>query len=167
MEEEFGDMELDIPKDRKSNFNPKIVKKYETDCNDLDKIYPIVYMDAVHFKVRDEHRIVSKAAYICMGIYIDGYKDILIACMDGLKGLPEAIKSLFPNVCIQNCIIHKNRNSVRYVSYKDMKESVSDLKTIYKAPTEEIALSQLDNFKDKWNRFLVFQLGFIHLLLFL
>ena len=231
---EFGDMELDIPRNRKSNFNPKIVKKYETDCNELDKkiiglyargmsvrdiqaeleelygidvspsmiskitdkvmdsaaewqnrmldkIYPIVYMDAVHFKVRDEHRIVSKAAYICMGIDMDGYKDILgiwvgeaegakfwlgvcndlknrgvrdilIACMDGLRGLPDAIKSVFPNVCIQNCIIHQIRNSVRYVSYKDRKEFVSDLKTIYKAPTEEIALAQLDNFKDKWDK---------------
>ena len=231
---EFGDMELDIPRDRKSNFNPKIVRKYETDCNELDKkiiglyargmsvrdiqteleelygidvspsmiskitdkvmdsaaewqnrmldkVYPIVYMDAVHFKVRDEHRIVCKAAYICMGIDMEGYKDILgiwvgeaegakfwlgvcndlknrgvrdilIACMDGLRGLPDAIKSVFPNVCIQNCIIHQIRNSVRYVSYKDRKEFVSDLKTIYKAPTEEIALAQLDNFKDKWDK---------------
>lgn len=137
-------------------------------------------MDAVHFKVRDEHRIVTKAAYICMGIDMNGYKDILgiwigeaegskfwlgvcndlsnrgvkdilIACIDRLKGLPDAIKAVFPNVCIQNCIIHQIRNSMRYVSYKHRKEFMKDLKLVYKADTEEIALTQLDNLKEKWD----------------
>ena len=229
----FGELELDVPRDRKSEFEPVVVKKYETKCNELDKkiiglyargmstrdiqaeleelygidvsptmiskitdkvmtsaaewqnrmldsIYPIVYLDAVHFKVRDEHRIVTKAAYICMGIDMEGYKDILgiwigeaegakfwlgvcndlknrgvkdilIACMDGLKGLPDAIKAVFPEVNIQSCIIHQIRNSIKYVSYKNKKEVVRDLKLIYKAPTEEIALAQLDSLKEKWN----------------
>ena len=229
----FGDIELDIPRDRKSKFEPIAVKKYQTDCNEFDKkiiglyargmstrdiqaelkelygvdlspsmistitdkvlasaaewqnrmldeVYPIVYMDAIHFKVRDEHRIVTKAAYICLGVDLEGFKDILgiwigeaegakfwlsvcndlsnrgvkdicIACMDGLKGLPEAIKTVFPNVCIQSCIIHQIRNSMRYVPYKDRKVFVADLKKIYTAPTEEIALAQLDSLKDKWN----------------
>ena len=229
----FGDVELDIPRDRQSKFDPIAVKKYQTDCNEFDKkiiglyargmstrdiqaelnelygvdlspsmistitdkvlasaaewqnrmldeIYPIVYMDAIHFKVRDEHKIVTKAAYICLGVDLNGYKDILgiwigeaegakfwlsvcndlsnrgvkdvcIACMDGLKGLPEAIKTVFPNVCIQSCIIHQIRNSMRYVPYKDRKSFVADLKKIYTSPTEEIALAQLDNLKDKWN----------------
>lgn len=147
----------------------------------LDPVYPIVYMDAVHFKVRDEHRIVTKAAYICMAIDMEGYKDILgiwigeaegakfwlgvcndlsnrgvkdilIACMDGLKGLPDAIKSVFPNVCIQNCIIHQIRNSIKYISYKDKKEFMRDLKLVYRADTEEIALAQLDELKAKWDK---------------
>lgn len=229
----FGELELDIPRDRKSEFEPVVVKKYETKCNELDKkiiglyargmstrdiqaeleelygidvsptmiskitdkvmisaaewqnrmldsLYPIVYLDAVHFKVRDEHRIVTKAAYICLGIDMEGYKDILgiwigeaegakfwlgvcndlknrgvkdilIACMDGLKGLPDAIKAVFPEVNIQSCIIHQIRNSIKYVSYKNKKEVVRDLKLIYKAPTEEIALAQLDSLKEKWN----------------
>ena len=146
----------------------------------LDEVYPIVYMDAIHFKVRDEHRIVTKAAYICLGVDLEGFKDILgiwigeaegakfwlsvyndlsnrcvkdicIACMDGLKGLPEVIKTVFPNVSIQSCIIHQIRNSMRYVPYKDRKVFVADLKKIYTAPTEEIALAQLDSLKDKWN----------------
>ena len=229
----FGDVELKIPRDRKSEFDPIAVKKYQTDCNEFDKkiialyargmstrdiqaelnelygidispsmisnitdkvlgsaaewqnrmldeVYPIVYMDAIHFKVRDEHRIVTKAAYICLGIDMEGVKDILgiwigesegakfwlsvcndlsnrgvkdicIACMDGLKGLPEAIKTVFPNVSIQNCIIHQIRNSMKYVPYKDRKAFVADLKKVYKAPTEEIALAQLDMLKDKWD----------------
>ncbi len=229
----FGEVELNVPRDRKSKFEPITVQKYQTECSELDKkiiglyargmttrdiqaeleelygievspsmisnitdkvmgaaaewqnrmldeVYPIVYMDAVHFKVRDDHRIVTKAAYICMGIDMEGYKDILgiwigeaegakfwlsvcndlnnrgvkdifIACMDGLRGLPDAIKTIFPNVCIQNCIIHQIRNSMKYVPYKDRKEFMTDLKKVYKAPTEEIALAQLDTLKEKWN----------------
>lgn len=229
----FGNVELNIPRDRKAEFEPIAVKKYQTDCNEFDKkiislyargmstrdiqaelnelygidvspsmisnitdkvlgsaaewqnrmldeVYPIVYMDAIHFKVRDDHRIVTKAAYICLGVDMDGYKDILgiwigeaegakfwlsvcndlnnrgvkdicIACMDGLRGLPDAIKTVFPNVSIQSCIIHQIRNSMRYVPYKDRKVFVADLKKVYKAPNEEIALAQLDMLKEKWN----------------
>ncbi|MPM79104.1 IS256 family transposase ISCpe3 [bioreactor metagenome] len=146
----------------------------------LDEVYPIVYMDAVHFKVRDEHRIVSKAAYVCMGVDMNGLKDILgiwigeaegakfwlsvcndlnnrgvkdilIACMDGLRGLPDAIRTVFPDVCIQNCIVHQIRNSMKYIPYKNRKDFMRDLKPVYKALTEETALAQLDLLKEKWN----------------
>ena len=88
---------------------------------------------------------------VCNDLSNRGVKDICIACMDGLKGLPKAIKTVFPNVCIQSCIIHQIRNSMKYVPYKDRKVFVADLKKIYTAPTEEIALAQLDSLKDKWN----------------
>ena len=136
---------IEISPDMISDITDKVMSSAaEWQNRMLDKIYPIVYMDAVHFKVRYEHRIVTKAAYICMGIDMEGYKDILgiwigeaegakfwlsvcndlrnrgvrdilIACMDGLKGLPDAIKAVFPNVCIQNCIIHQIRNSMKYI----------------------------------------------------
>ncbi|MDP4381083.1 transposase, partial [Escherichia coli] len=77
--------------------------------------------------------------------------DILIACMDGLKGLPEAIKAVFPEVSIQSCIVHQIRNSIKYISYKNKKEFMADLKTVYKADTEELALAQLDLLKEKWS----------------
>jgi len=88
---------------------------------------------------------------VCNDLKNRGVKDILIAFMDGLKGLPDAIKAVFPEVNIQSCIIQQIRNSIKYVSYKNKKEVVRDLKLIYKAPTEEIALTQLDSLKEKWN----------------
>ena len=228
----FGEVGLDIPRDRESQFEPKVVKKYETVCNELDKkiiglyacgmsvrdiqsemeelygidispsmiskitdkvveaaaewqsrtlneIYPIVYMDAMHFKVRDDNKIVSKAAYICMALDMQGKKDILgiwigesegakfwlsvcndlknrglddilIACIDGLKGLPEAIKTVYPDVNIQTCIVHQIRNSFKYISSKDQREFTKDLKSVYKAFNEETALKNLDILKEKW-----------------
>ncbi|AKN29704.1 transposase [Clostridium carboxidivorans P7] len=228
----FGEVDVNVPRDRNSKFEPKIVKKYETVCNELDKkviglyargmsvddikseidelygvdispamiskitdkvmetaiawqnrsldcVYPIVYMDAIHFKVKEEHRIVSKAAYICMALDIKGYKDILgiwvgeqegakfwlsvcndlknrgvrdiiIACMDGLKGLPDAIKAVFPNVSIQNCIVHQIRNSIKYIASKDSKAFMKDLKNVYKATNEDVALNALQSLEDTW-----------------
>ena len=229
----FGDVDLNIPRDRKAEFEPQIVKKYETVCNELDKkiislyakgmstsdiqaeiedlygitispsmvskitdkviatatewqnrmldkIYPIVYLDAMYFKVRSNGKIVNKAVYICLGYSMEGYKDILglwvdeaegakfwlsicndlknrgvknilIACMDGLKGLPQALKTVFPDANIQTCIVHQIRNSIKYIASKDKREFVRDLKEVYKAATEELALAQLDNLKDKWS----------------
>ena len=228
----FGDVDLDVPRDRKGEFEPKIVKKYETVCNELDKkvislyakgmttsdiqaeiedlygitispsmvskitdkvlasatewqnrpldnIYPIVYLDAMYFKVRSNGKIVNKAVYICLGYTMEGYKDILgiwideaegakfwlgicndlknrgvkeilIACMDGLKGLPQAINTVFPGVNIQTCIVHQIRNSIKYIASKDKKAFMKDLKEVYKAMTEELALAQLDNLKEIW-----------------
>lgn len=228
----FGDVDLDIPRDRKSEFEPQIVKKYETVCNELDKkiislyakgmttsdiqaeiedlygitispsmvskitdkviatatewqnrmldkIYPIVYLDAMYFKVRSNGKIVNKAVYICLGYTMEGYKDILglwvdeaegakfwlgicndlknrgvkeilIACMDGLKGLPQAIQTVFPSANIQTCIVHQIRNSIKYIASKDKKSFMKDLKEVYKAPTEELALAQLDKLKEIW-----------------
>lgn len=228
----FGDVDLDVPRDRKAEFEPQIIKKYETVCNELDKkiislyakgmstrdiqaevedlygitlspsmiskitdkviatatewqnrmldeIYPIVYLNAMYFKVRSNGKIVNKAVYICLGYTLEGYKDILgiwvdeaegakfwlsicndlknrgvkkilIACMDGLKGLPQVIKTVFPTVDIQTCIVHQIRNSIKYIASKDKKAFMKDLKEVYKAPTEDLALAQLDNLKEKW-----------------
>jgi putative transposase len=147
----------------------------------LDKVYPIVYMDAMHFKVRDDGRVVNRAAYICLGINKEGMKDILgiwigesegakfwlgvcnelkvrgvqdilLACVDGLKGFPEAIKSVFPDAEIQTCIIHQIRNSIKYVASKDKKEFMKDLKPVYKAASEEIGFQNLELLESKWGK---------------
>jgi len=145
----------------------------------LKKVYPITYFDAIHYKVREGGKVVTKAAYTCLGIDMDGKKDVLglwigesegakfwlrvfselknrgvqdifIACVDGLKGMPEAIKAVFPDAEIQLCIIHMIRNSFKYVSYKHSKEFVGDLKLIYKAETEQKAEENLSNLQKKW-----------------
>lgn len=145
----------------------------------LEPVYAVVFMDAVHFKVRDDGRVINKAAYLAIGINLDGKKDvlgiwigenesakywlnvlnelrnrgvndILIACVDGLTGFPEAINAAFPKTEIQKCIIHQIRNSTRYVSYKDIRAFLTDLKLIYGAVNEEVALQQLDRFEEKW-----------------
>lgn len=144
----------------------------------LDEIYPIVYLDALYFKVHSNGRIVNKAVYVCLGYDLNGHTDILgmwidevegakfwlgicndlknrgvkkilIACMDGLKGLPQSVQTVFPEARIQNCIIHQIRSSIKYISYKDKKEFMRDLKGFYKALTEQIAIKQLDELKEK------------------
>lgn len=139
----------------------------------LEAVYPIVFFDALYYKVRDESkRVISKAAYTCLGVQADGrkdllglwigeaegsnfwlsvltelknrgVKDILIACIDGLKGFPEAINTVFPNTEIQLCVIHQIRNTLKYVASKDQKDFMRMLKTVYSAPTEEAALENL------------------------
>ena len=145
----------------------------------LEPVYPIVWLDAIHFKVKDEGRIISKAIYTVialttegkkdlLGIYLSeseganfwlsvltdlnnrGIDDIIIACIDNLKGFTEAIQSVFPKCEVQTCIVHQIRNSLRYVASKDQKEFMKDLKLVYKADTKEIAESELDNLEDKW-----------------
>ena len=231
----LGEIEVETPRDRNGEFEPQILQRYKTVCNDLDKkviglyakgmstrdikteleelyginvspsmismitdkvmgdaaqwqnraldkVYPIVYLDAVHFKVKQEDgRIVSKASYICLGINQSGYKDvlgiwvgesegakfwlsvcnelkkrgvedILITCIDGLKGFPDAIKTVFPNTTIQTCVIHQIRNSIKYVASKDQKPFMADLKPVYKAASEEIALQQLQLLENKWGK---------------
>jgi putative transposase len=146
----------------------------------LDEIYAIVYFDAIWVKVRDEGHVVNKAAYLAIGVRLDGFKDVLgiwlekeegakfwlkvitelqnrglkdifIACVDGLKGFPEAIESVFPATQVQVCIVHMVRNSLRYVSYKDRKKLVADLKTVYQSPSEEQALAALGELEQKWS----------------
>jgi putative transposase len=146
----------------------------------LEDVYPIVYLDAIIVKIRDEGHVVNKAAYLAIGVRLDGtkdvlgiwlekeegakfwlkvitelqnrgLKDILIACIDGLKGFPDAIESVFPKTQIQLCIVHMVRNSLKFVSWKDRKKVVSDLKTIYQASTEEQAQSALAEFEQKWD----------------
>jgi len=228
----LGKIPLDIPRDRKGEFEPKIIKKYETTANQLedqviamyakgmttrdiedhmktiygidvssamvsritdkvlpliqewhsrplDRVYPIVFLDAIHFKVRKENRIINKAAYSVMGINVEGYKeilgiwigehesasfwlgvcndlknrgleDILIACKDGLSGFSEAINSVFPRTEIQLCVIHQIRNSLKYVTWKERKEFMADLKKVYQALTMEEAELSFDAFEKRW-----------------
>ncbi|WP_367377493.1 IS256 family transposase [Enterococcus gilvus] len=156
-----------------------LVKEWQN--RPLEALYPIIFMDAIHFKVRHEGRIQSKAAYVVLGVTIEGYKnvlgiwigesesskfwlmvlnelknrgvqDILIAYTDNLKGFSEVIETTFPQTEVRKCIVHQIRNSVRFVSYKDLKAVTSDLKPIYKAATEELALEELSEFDEKWGK---------------
>ena len=231
-----GQIELTVPRDRESTFDPIIVKKYERTIgpiedkiismyakgmttrdiqthltelygldvsptlisNITDKIvhlatewqnrpletlYPIVFFDAIHYKVKDEisRRIVSKAAYTCLAVTLEGKKDllglwigeaeganfwlgvltelrnrgvqdILIACIDGLKGFPDAIETIFPKTEIQLCVIHQIRNTLKYIASKDQRAFMQQLKTIYTAPTEEAALEKLTLLEETWGK---------------
>lgn len=233
MKTSFGDMDIAVPRDRKGEFDPQIIKKQQTtlsgdieekilsmyakgmttadieshireiygiDVSDstisrvtdkilpvvrewqsrpLESIYAVVFMDAIHFHVRSEGQIVKKAVYIAIGINMDGIKDvlgmwvgenesakfwlsvmngmrnrgvedILIACVDGLTGFSNAIEAVFPKTEIQQCIIHQIRNTTKFVSYKDIKALMADLKKIYAAIDEQTALYELDTFDEKW-----------------
>lgn len=236
LKSKFGEFNIDIPRDRKAEFEPIIVPKHkrnisgiedkvinlyarglstreiseeiediygiemshtmvsnitdailpkikEWQCRPLQSVYPIVFIDAVHFNVKEDGRIMKKAAYIILGVNTDGFKevlgiwigenesskfwlgtfndlknrgvsDILIICSDGLTGIKDAINAAFPKAMQQRCIVHLIRNSVRFVSYKHLKEFCNDLKTIYQAITEEQARENLDKVKKKWmNRY--------------
>lgn len=233
MKTSLGEMDISIPRDRKGDFDPQIVKKHQTtlsgdieekiismyakgmttadieshirdiygiDISDstisrvtdkilpmvkewqsrpLESIYAVVFMDAIHFHVRSEGQIIKKAVYIAIGINMDGIKDvlgmwvgenesakfwlsimnglrnrgiedILIACVDGLTGFSNAIEAVFPQTEIQQCVIHQIRNTTRFVSYKDIKTLMADLKRVYAAIDEQTALYELDNFEEKW-----------------
>lgn len=145
----------------------------------LDSHYPIVWLDAIHYKVKENGRYVSKAVYTLLGLNLQGKKeilgidlseseganywlsvltglqnrgveDILIACIDGLTGFPEAIATIFPKTEIQLCIIHQIRNSLRYVASKNQKAFMADLKPVYRASSQEMAEAALDKLEDKW-----------------
>jgi len=172
--------DLDISSGKLSQITDKVIPKLESWRNrSLDSLYPIVYLDAVHFKVREDGRVKSKALYNVMGIDVNGHKDllglylgenegakfwlsvlsdlqnrglqdILIACIDNLTGFSEAIESLFPKARVQLCIVHQIRNSLRYVTHEDSKQVVKDLKLIYQATNLEKAELELINFEQKW-----------------
>ena len=147
----------------------------------LESIYPFIYLDAIHYKVRDEGHYVSKAFYTVLGVNLEGKKeilglylnesegakfwlqvltdlqnrgveDILIASVDGLKGFPEAINAVFPDTEVQLCIVHQIRNSLKYVASKDQKQFASELKAIYQAFTKEEAENELDKLEEKWGK---------------
>lgn len=178
LEENYGN---NVSAETISNITDKVWPEIESWRNrSLDQIYPIVWMDAIHYKVRDESgRTVSRAIYNVIGINKEGYKDllgmyvsqseganfwlsvltdlqnrgvydILIACVDGLTGFPEAIASIFPRTDVQLCIIHQIRNSLKYVGSKNQKEFLKDLKLVYGASTKEKAEIELDNLEEKW-----------------
>ena len=228
----YGSMDIDVPQDRKSTFEPQIVKKRQKDISGidqkiismyakgmttrqisetiediygfetsegfisdvtdkilpqiedwqnrpLDEVYPILYIDAIHYSVRDNGVIRKLAAYVILGINTEGkkevlsitvgdnesskywlsvlnelknrgVKDILIICADGLSGIKEAIAAAFPKTEYQRCIVHQVRNTLKYVPDKDRKAFASDLKTIYHASDEEKARMALDRVTEKW-----------------
>lgn len=231
----FGDVEVAVPRDRKGEFEPQLLKKNQTsisqdieekilsmyakgmttgdieahihdiygvDVSDttvsritdkilpvakewqqrpLEAVYAVVFLDAIHYHVRSEGHIVKKAVYIAIGIDLDGHKDVLgmwvgenesakywatvlnslrnrgiedifIACTDNLCGFSTAIEAVFPKTEIQNCIIHQIRNSSKYVSYKDLKALMADLKAVYAAVDEDAALMALDTFSEYWDK---------------
>lgn len=231
---QYGEFEVDIPRDRKGEFEPKIVPKYQRDISGIEEkiislyargmstrdihdqlkdiygielsadmvskitdkilpevkewqsrplepIYPFIFMDAIHYKVREDGKILNRAAYIVLGITIDGMKDILsitiganesskfwlgilndlknrglqealFFCVDGLAGFKEAINAVYPKAQVQRCIIHMLRNSFKYVSYKDIKKFACDFKAVYRAPNEQAALTELENMKEIWGK---------------
>jgi len=146
----------------------------------LDSVYPILYLDCIHVKARDNHTVINKAVYLAIGVNMEGKKELLgiwisknegakfwmqvvtelknrgvekiyVACVDGLKGFTEAINSVFPDTTVQLCIVHMVRNSVKYVSYKDLKEVTTDLKKIYGSTSEEEGARELEEFTKKWD----------------
>lgn len=231
---EYGLIDIDVPRDRKSEYEPKIVPKYKRDIQGLDSqiismyakgmstrdisshieslygaevsaetiskitdrilpeikewqnrplkpLYAIMFFDAIHYPVRTEGLVKQRAVYIAIGIDMDGtrdvcglwigeaesskywlslmnelknrgVRDILIASVDGLNGFSDAIHAVYPQTDIQRCIVHQVRNSMRYVSSKDLKVYTSEMKKIYQAPTEEAGLMELDAFEEKWGK---------------
>jgi putative transposase len=160
--------------------NAVIEQVVEWQSRPLDAIYPIVYLDCIVVKIRQDKQVINKSIYLALGINMEGHKellgmwlsenegakfwlgiltelqnrgvkDILIACVDGLKGFPDAIQAVFPQTQIQLCIVHMVRNSVKYVPWKDYKPVTADLKRIYQSVTEEEALLALDQFADRWD----------------
>jgi transposase-like protein len=232
MKTSSGEVEIEIPRDRKGTFDPQFVRKHQSFDPDLEKrvismyargmstrdigqqlaefygvevsapliskitdkvlegitqwqaraledVYAVVFMDAIHYKIRQDGKVISKAAYTCMGIDLDGrvdvlglwiaetegahfwqsvlsdlrargVKDILIACVDGLKGFPEAIETIFPKTMVQLCVVHQIRASLRYLASKYHKEFTKDLKEIYRASTVENAEAALTGLEKKW-----------------
>ena len=158
-----------------------ITKVKEWQARPLESLYPFVWLDAIHYKVKEGGKYVQKAVYTILGVRLDGKKeilglylseseganfwlsvltdlqargveDILIASVDGLKGFPEAINAIFPQTEVQLCIVHQIRNSIRYVVSKEQKEFAKDLKLIYQAPTKEVAEEELLKLDEKWGK---------------
>jgi len=178
LQEMYG---LEVSTGTLSAVTDKIIQTVkEWQARPLESIYPVVWLDAIHYKIRENGKVASKAVYTILGVNLDGKKevlglyiseneganfwlqvltdlsnrgvnDILIACVDGLKGFPEAIESIFPGTEVQLCVVHQVRNSLRYVGSKNQKEFMADLKRVYKATTKELAESELDALDEKWN----------------
>jgi len=172
--------DVEISAEMVSNITNKIIPLVtEWQNRPLEKTYSFVFMDAIHYKVRDEKQVVIKAAYVVLGVNMDGAKevlgiwvganesskfwlsvlndlrnrgiqDVLVFCVDGLSGFKEAIGAVYPFAKIQRCIIHQIRSSMKYVPYKDRKAFVADLKLVYGAVNEDAALENLQYAKDKW-----------------
>lgn len=178
MEKIYG---LDISTEMVSRITDKILPiAKEWQNRPLEQMYPIIFLDGIVFNVNQDGHVIKKTAYVAFALTIEGkkqvlgiwigeaesskfwmsvlsdiknrgVKDILIACVDGLKGFEEAIKAIFPKTEIQKCVVHQIRNSTKFVSYKDLKPFCNDMKEIYTAPNEEAGLIALDKFEEKWN----------------
>ena len=160
--------------------NAVIEQVVEWQARPLDAVYPIVYLDCLVVKIRQDKKVINKAVYLALGVNVEGHKellgmwisenegakfwlnvltelqnrglkDILIACVDGLKGFPDAINTVYPETQIQLCIVHMVRNSLKFVPWKDYKAITADLKRIYQSITEEEALMSLDQFEARWD----------------
>ena len=172
---------VDVSPDLISAVTDSVINEVnEWQSRPLEAIYPIMYLDATTVKVRQEGRVINKSAYLAIGINLDGIKevlgiwleqtegaklwlkvmtelrnrgvkDIFIACVDGLKGFPEAIEAQFPKTEVQLCIVHMVRNSLRFVSWKERKKVAADLKAVYQASTEKEAQQRLSEFAEKWD----------------
>jgi putative transposase len=179
VEEIYG---LQISPTAVSNITDNIIGHiHEWQARPLESVYAIVFFDAIYFKVREDGKVVNKAAYTCLSVDVEGRKDmlgiwigqaesarfwltifnelknrgvndILIACVDGLKGFAEAIETAFPQTEVQQCIIHQIRSSLKYVASKNQKEFMTDLKPVYAAPSEDDALVHLDKLEEKWGK---------------
>lgn len=173
--------ETDVSKDLISTVTDGVIEEVNSwQTRPLESIYPILYLDCIHVKARDNHTIINKAVYLAIGVNMEGKKELLgiwigknegakfwmqvvtelknrgvgkiyVACVDGLKGFTEAINSIFPDTVVQLCIVHMIRNSTKYVSYKDLKEVTTDLKKIYSATNEEEGSNELEKFTKKWD----------------
>lgn len=171
---------LDISSATISSITDKLIPELKQwQQRPLESHYPFVWLDAIHYKVKEDGRYDSKAVYTVLGLNLEGKKevlglylseseganfwlsvltdlnnrgleDILIACVDGLKGFPEAINSIFPNTEVQLCVIHQIRNSMKYVASKNQKAFMADLKPVYKAATKEAAETALDDLESRW-----------------
>ena len=230
---DFGEVEIEVPRDRKGSFEPKIVPRHQRRFNGFDDkilsmyargmttreiqghlqeiygvevspslisevtdavieevkawqtrplepLYPILFLDALMVKMRHEGRVENRAVYVAISIDLDGRKDVLglwtsanegakfwlqvltelrnrgvkdifIACVDGLKGFPQAIETVFPQAQVQLCIVHLVRASLNYVSWKERKQVAEDLKSVYRAATEEQARQEMAAFAERWN----------------
>ena len=172
--------QLEVSEATISSITDELIPQFKAwQSRPLDSVYPFVWLDAIHYKVKDEGRYVSKAIYTLLALNTEGKKeliglycseseganywlsvltdlhsrgvqDILIACVDGLKGFPEAINAIFPNTEVQLCVIHQIRNSIRYVASRDQKAFMHDLKPVYKAVNKESAELALDDLEAVW-----------------
>ena len=231
---EFGEVEIEVPRDRQATFEPQIVGKHQrriegfdekvlsmyargmttreiqghleeiygvevspalvsqiTDAvleevrgwqsRPLESLYPVLYLDALYVRMRHEGRVENRAVYVVMGMTVEGQKevlglwtsaqegarywlgvltelknrglmDVLIACVDGLKGFPEAIQTVYPQAQVQQCVVHMVRNSLQYVNWKERKEVASDLKEVYRAATAEAGQEELRRFRERWDK---------------
>jgi transposase-like protein len=178
LEELYG---VDISKSLVSQVTEAVIDKVtEWQARPLDAIYPILYLDCIVVKIRHDKRVINKAVYLALGVNLEGKKellgmwisenegakfwlsvltelknrgvqDVFVACVDGLTGFPDAIAAVFPKTQVQLCIVHLVRNSLRYVSWKDKKAVVADLKQIYQSVTEQEAALELERFAAKWD----------------